>query len=387
MGLNDSKYNELKTGDYSMKSDFNLEEYLSNGVEYIVKGALKASLTNLKEGFFLAKYYFNCKRARRARINHERKGEHIPPFLIGSITNTCNLNCKGCYVKANHTCGEHAEEKLLAVSDWRKIFSEADKLGIRFILLAGGEPLLRRNVINAAADYKRILFPIFTNGTLQDDSYIKLFDKNRNLLPILSVEGEESFTDERRGSGIYTKVLSVMEQMKERGIFFGASITVTRENIQNVTDDSFVSNLYFKGCKVIFYVEYVPVDNNTVNLAPAQKERIYLSRMLSLLRVRFEDMLFLTFPGDEKSSGGCLAAGRGFFHINPFGKAEPCPFSPYSDTDLREKSLLEALRSPLFQKLNASNILIQDHTGGCVLFNQEEEVKRLQHLSEDISTK
>jgi MoaA/NifB/PqqE/SkfB family radical SAM enzyme len=92
-------------------------------------------------------------------------------------------------------------------------------------------------------------------------------------------------------------------------------------------------------------------------------------------------MLFISFPGDEKSSGGCLAAGRGFFHINPYGKTEPCPFSPYSDTDLREKTILEALKSPLFQKLNDQNILMQEHIGGCVLFEQEEEVKKLNNMN------
>jgi MoaA/NifB/PqqE/SkfB family radical SAM enzyme len=86
------------------------------------------------------------------------------------------------------------------------------------------------------------------------------------------------------------------------------------------------------------------------------------------------DVIFISFPGDEKATGGCLAAGRGFFHINPEGKAEPCPFSPYSDTNVKDLSLLEALDSPLFQKLNNSGLLLQEHTGGCVLFSREEQV-------------
>ena len=87
------------------------------------------------------------------------------------------------------------------------------------------------------------------------------------------------------------------------------------------------------------------------------------------------EMILLSFPGDEKSSGGCLAAGRGFFHINSHGDAEPCPFSPYSDTNIRDCTLRDALKSGLFRKLNDSGILMQDHTGGCVLFQHREFVE------------
>ena len=94
-------------------------------------------------------------------------------------------------------------------------------------------------------------------------------------------------------------------------------------------------------------------------------------------RSRHPEMLLISFPGDEMNSGGCLAAGRGFFHINAFGGAEPCPFSPYSDSSVVETSLLEALQSPLFQKLQQQGNLTQEHIGGCVLFAQEAQVKQL----------
>ena len=95
------------------------------------------------------------------------------------------------------------------------------------------------------------------------------------------------------------------------------------------------------------------------------------------LREEYEDMLFLSFPGDEKSSGGCLAAGRGFFHINSHGGAEPCPASPYSDINVKDTSLLEALNSKLFKSLREGSLLIDEHDGGCVLFEHENEVQKL----------
>ena len=85
-------------------------------------------------------------------------------------------------------------------------------------------------------------------------------------------------------------------------------------------------------------------------------------------------MIYISFPGDEKSSGGCLAAGRGFFHINSHGGAEPCPFSPYSDINVKDTSLKEALQSELFTALRNSNILADDHIGGCVLHEKNHVV-------------
>ena len=101
-----------------------------------------------------------------------------------------------------------------------------------------------------------------------------------------------------------------------------------------------------------------------------------MTKRLVLLREQYPELVFISFPGDEKTSGGCLAAGRGFFHINAYGGAEPCPFSAYSDTSLKEVPLEEALESPLFLKLQSSGTLIGEHTGGCVLFEQEELVKQ-----------
>ncbi len=59
------------------------------------------------------------------------------------------------------------------------------------------------------------------------------------------------------------------------------------------------------------------------------------------------------------------------------GGAELCPFSPYSDTNLKSCSLLEALQSPLFKKLAETEMLLGNHDGGCLLFEKESQVKEL----------
>lgn len=359
------------------KESLPLGEYLSNGVEKIVKNAVKATFSNPKEAAFMARFALSSKESSRRRAEAEKQGESIPPFLIASITSSCNLHCAGCYSRQNHACTDGAPVDQLTSDEWKKIFAEARDMGISFILLAGGEPLLRRDVIEAAGEYQDMLFPVFTNGTLLDDDYMKLFDKKRNLLPVLSIEGRRDKTDTRRGSGVYDRVTSLMSRLQERGLIFGVSVTVTSENLTEVTGAEFLDELLSRGCKAVIYVEFVPVNEESRHLAPGGKEREYLTGRLSVIRGEYENMVFLSFPGDEKSTGGCLAAGRGFFHINSHGGAEPCPFSPYSDINVKELSLREAMKSPLFTALRDGNFLTEDHDGGCVLFEKRADVEMI----------
>ena len=133
--------------------------------------------------------------------------------------------------------------KQLTSEEWLRIFDEADELGVSFILLAGGEPMLRRDIIEAAGKKPNILFPIFTNGTFMDEKYFDLFDRCRNLLPIMSIEGEREITDARRGSGIYDKLIANMDELHKRGLIFGASVTVTTENLKEVSSRPFLQSL------------------------------------------------------------------------------------------------------------------------------------------------
>ncbi len=380
--------------------DGELTAYLGRGIERLVKDAFATSWHNPREAAYLLRYTLAARRAQRKRVRLQRQGTAVPPFLIASITSSCNLQCKGCYARANHICSDsaakpfHSSEQnrflaggetnsirnvkpLLSEKRWDELFCEAQTIGVSFILLAGGEPLLRREVIQKAARHKDILFPVFTNGTVLDDELLCLFDKNRNLVPVLSVEGDAACTDQRRGSGVYDKLTKTMAAFSQKGMLFGVSVTVTTENIGAVTGNTFLQELKQNGCRIVFYVEYVPADGVSEHLAPTDTEREQLDHRLSALRRDGGDMLYLSFPGDEKSTGGCLAAGRGFFHINPYGAAEPCPFSPYSDSSVAEGSLLAALKSPLFAGLKENGLVGGEHIGGCALFLHEREVKAL----------
>jgi len=178
------------------------------------------------------------RRSAKIREKYERNGTHIPPFLIASISAECNLMCTGCYALAGGGCSDGHKREQLTAEQWRRIFQEASDIGISFVLLAGGEPLLRHDVIRSATGFDNIIFPVFTNGTLLNESYLDLMEKHRNLIPVLSVEGDAEKTDARRGNGVSEKIKQAAANFKKRGVLFGVSITVTTENQSDVTEPS-----------------------------------------------------------------------------------------------------------------------------------------------------
>lgn len=356
-------------------ASFDLEAYLAASTENIIKSMVKAAVFHPRESRFMAQFALAAKKAAALRQQAAEQGHHVPPFLIASITQRCNLHCVGCFARALETHGTDTDQ--LSATEWERIFREARDMGVSFLFLVGGEPLVRKDVIEKAAQFPEILFPVITNGTMLTGKYLALFDQHRNLLPVLSIEGDRHQTDARRGSGIYETLQTTMEQLQKRHIAFGASVTVTAENLSTVTDTPFLQQLQNAGCKAVLYVEFVPTSSSLQSLTLDDTGRAQLADRLAEIRRQDQSMLLLSFPGDEKSSGGCLAAGRGFFHINAHGGAEPCPFSPYADSNVRNRSLREAMDSPLFRNLQEQGFLTEDHDGGCVLYQKQQQVAAL----------
>lgn len=352
----------------------NLNALLGQGIGHILKTLTRYYIKNREGRAFLSRILPRFQKSAAIRNRYEESGTHIPPFLIASVASQCNLHCAGCYARAGGGCGGNSAQADLSADAWQAIFAEAAQLGIPFILLAGGEPFLRRDVIEAAAQNRDIVFPVFTNGTMLDENTLALLEAHRHVVPVFSIEGEAAETDNRRGAGVHAAVRAAMENLRDRGVLFGASITVTSENLSTVSSTPFISELRNSGCGLVFFVEYVPVDTSTKHLALNLKQLHALEHAVSVLKAHMDDMILLSFPGDEASLGGCLASGRGFFHINASGGAEPCPFSPHAKLNLQTSSILEVLQSDYFAGLRELAQTAGNHTGGCTLFEQEAAV-------------
>jgi MoaA/NifB/PqqE/SkfB family radical SAM enzyme len=307
---------------------------------------------------------FQRRQARRREAAAAR-GLVVPPILIASLTRRCNLHCTGCYSQALRPAGALRPEEL---SDERfmEVFREAIDLGVGTILLAGGEPLMRPSLVEKAAGLRGILLPLFTNGTLIDEAFIEAASRS-SLVPVISVEGEAGETDARRGEGIYAGAERKMAAMREKGLLFGASITLSSRNAELVLSKGFLDALGKSGISVLFIIEYVPVAPGTDGLVLRPEQKAALEET-----ARFASLPYpvVALPGDEEDYGGCLAAGRGFVHLSSEGKIEACPFAPFSDTDVAGRGLGEALASPLMAAIRERHGELSETRGGCALWNR-----------------
>jgi MoaA/NifB/PqqE/SkfB family radical SAM enzyme len=321
---------------------------------------------------FFAGAALRQRTAARRRADWERRGVHVPPMMITSITDRCNLKCGGCYAAGRPRSGKPE----LPVERWRAILSEADELGVSIVMVAGGEPFTRPAFMALTSEFDRMLFPVFTNGLLMTPEIVTSLRRRRNLIPVFSIEGSGRNTDARRGEGVSERVGRSMEALRDAGVFFGTSITVTRRNHDEVTDPEFIKPMIAGGCRIFFYVEYIPVTEGTEDLVLTETQKAGLEGTTQTLRRRF-NAEFVPFPGDEERYGGCLAAGRGFIHVGPDGSLEPCPFAPYTDVNLAAMGLKEALRSDFLRTIRENHDRLTETAGGCALWANREWVRSL----------
>ncbi len=347
--------------------DTSFSKILNESLKVFFIDAVKTTLRNPIQAYYFLRTIRWQKKAARIRADWKDQNVHVPPIMIFSITNRCNLRCKGCY---NQALRQSPQEEMSA-EKMGSVITEAKDLGISFVVIGGGEPLVREEIIDITKKFPEIIFLVFTNGLLIDDDLLRKLKGQNNFVPVISLEGLEEETDRRRGAGVYKRLQNIIKKIKRRGIFWSVSLTVTRLNYEAVTDSHFIQELCDFGCKLFFFVEYTPIKEGTEDWLLTEEQRENLIARRDLFRSKYQ-ALFIAIPGDEEEIGGCLSAGRGFVHISAEGNVEPCPFAPYSDTNLRDFSLKDALQSEFLRAIRQNHDQLHETEGGCALW-----VKRL----------
>jgi len=343
-----------------------------NSIKDFYRDLARISMREPRLALHFARTALDQREAAARRREAAEAGVQVPPFMIMSITRRCNLRCAGCFV---HEQDRPAGNEL-TMAEIRAILSDARDLGVSIVALAGGEPLTRPEIVDVAADFPEMLFPLITNGSLLDDALLDRLQSLRNVIPVISLEGLEFETDARRGDGVYQRALNTMARLQERRIFFGTSLMVTRRNFGLVTSRRFVRDLVGRGAKLFFYVDYVPIKAGTEHLIPSQAQRDAEPLTMLVLRSEFR-ATFVASSASEAEYGGCMAAGRGFVHVSSEGDLEPCPFSPFSDTNLRQAPLRVALQSRLLRSIRESGEHLSESDGGCALWAKRDWVQSL----------
>lgn len=302
----------------------------------------------MNETFDLYSYFrVSGSQAAQRRAEAKKLGIHVPEFMHADIAVKCNLSCPGCYKAGSHT---ECRERLLNVSEWDSMFREAEQLGVRFMFLAGGEPLLMRDVLERASRYSEICFLVLTNGTLLDKQYYEFFSSHRNVVPILCQEicSDMDLTNTGKSSYLYGSLRQAMEELGRREISYGASVGLTRENYRRVLSRGFLGDLNRRKCKGVLFLEYGLSGAERRNLMLEGEIRDQAEEELQILQEEFRDMIFFTFPREGRDSEKSFVRVEEMVQVTADGYVCPRLYRNVTGGNLKNQSLREILKEDLF---------------------------------------
>jgi MoaA/NifB/PqqE/SkfB family radical SAM enzyme len=323
---------------------------------------------SLFETLFYKAWFLGGKK----RDQFEAEHGFWPPFvMILSPTLHCNLRCQGCYTLGYGTKPELPYELV------KRVLAECQEMGIHFVTVLGGEPLLYPDLFRMIEEHPHIFFQIYTNGTLMTYEKARRLSELGNVLVVISIEGYEEETDRWRGEGVYKKIMNAFDCLREARVLLCSSATVTRENVEVVASEPFVDFMLEKGSFAQMYFLYIPVNGQAdFSLMVTPQQRDYLRRQVIHFRAT-KPIFFLDFWNDGPHVNGCIAGGRRYFHLNAKGDVEPCVYTHIAMDNIRDTTLAKALNSHLFRDIRARQPHNPNHLRPCMIIDNPHVMRDL----------
>jgi len=360
-------YNSLKELGRQQLEQEKLDKY------YFMSSIVEQVRKNLDKGFIKPKVMKKMAQVfvgdsftadRYKKINpvreayYEKYGDYPPQFLVLSPGKGCNLHCTGCYASADSAIAEKLDFETS-----RRIIREAhDIFGSRFITISGGEPFLYKSdgkhLVDLFEEFNDMFFLVYTNGTLITEGLANKLAELGNVTPAISVEGWEEQTDQRRGKGVYQRILKAMSNLRNAGVPFGISLTATSQNAEILLDDHFYDYFFNQlGVTYMWQFQLMPIgrgkDVMDLMVTPEQRVKLY-DQWAHLLEDKH--LPIADFWNSSSLSSGCIAYGRwnGYFYIDWNGNIMPCVFVPYYVDNVKDifangKTLGDAIQSKMFK--------------------------------------
>lgn len=297
---------------------------------------------------------------------------NIPWAILLDPTSACNLHCTGCWA------AEYGNKLNLTFEEIDDIVRQGKELGVYLYIYTGGEPLVRKDdLIRLCEKHDDCVFLCFTNATLIDEKFADEMLRVKNFIPAISLEGDEEATDSRRGKGTYQKVIHAMKLLRDRKLPYGISSCYTSANFDSITSDEYYQSLIDLGAYFIWYFHYMPVGNDAApELLPTPEQRETVYRRIRKLRAT-KPLFAMDFQNDAEFVGGCIAGGRRYLHINANGDVDPCVFIHYSNANIRECTLVEALQSPIFMAYHDNQPFNDNMLRPCPMLENPEFLRKM----------
>jgi MoaA/NifB/PqqE/SkfB family radical SAM enzyme len=315
---------------------------------------------------------FGVKGVRSVELYKKRlkRGEHFPPFLFISVISGCQLRCQGCWVDVA------APSKSIAIADLNRLIDDAKAHGNAYFGILGGEPFLYPHLIELFETHPDCYFQVFTNGQLITDAVAKELRRVGNVTPLISIEGSEIVSDQRRGRlNVLSKTLAGLENCRRNKLITGVATSVCQTNIDLVSE-SWLRRLIELGVHYAWFHTYRVIGPNAspeLALTPEQvlQVRRFAVQMRAKLPIAIVDAYW-----DDKGEALCPMATGVSHHISPYGDVEPCPIIQFATENIRD-------HVSVYELMNGSEFLrdfretAAKATQGCIVLERPDLVRDL----------
>lgn len=300
-----------------------------------------------------------------------KRGEYFPPFLYVSILNSCNLRCQGCWVDVA------AKQQTIDLAAMNKLIGEAKAMGNSFFGIVGGEPFMHPELFEILESHPDCYFQVFTNGQFITDEKAKRLKKMGNVTPLISVEGSEIVSDERRGRpGVLSKTMEGVQNALNNNLLVGVCTSVCKTNIDDLVTEKWVDRLIEMGVFYTWFHVYRPMGpDSSPELCLTPEQQLHLRKFVVEMRAK-KPIAIVDAYFDGEGQAICPAANGISHHINPWGGIEPCPIIQFATDNIHDDS------KPLFEKFNSPFLkefreLAQQTTRGCIVLERPDLLENL----------
>ena len=295
----------------------------------------------------------------------------FPPYLYISIINSCNLRCQGCWVDVAH------KQQKIDVAALNRTIHTAKKMGNSFFGLLGGEPFMHKELFEVLEAHPDAYFQVFTNGHFITDEVAQRLRKCGNVTPLVSVEGSEIISDERRGkAGVFSDTMRGLQNCLNHRVMTGVCTSLCQTNFDDLLTEQWVDQLIEMGVMYTWFHIYRPVGpESSPDLALTPEQQRQAREFVVEMRCK-KPIIVIDAYYDADGNALCPAATGFTHHINPWGDIEPCPIIQFSKESIHDERPLDVVFNESefltdFRKTAASS------TRGCIALERPDLIKAL----------
>lgn len=292
-----------------------------------------------------------------------KRGEFFPPFLYISVINSCNLRCQGCWVDVA------SKQQKIDITAMNKMLNEAKSMGNSFFGILGGEPFMHSELMEILETHRDCYFQVFTNGHFITDKVAKELRRIGNVTPLISVEGNEIVSDERRGQlNVYSKTMEGIHHCLNNKVMTGVCTSLCQTNF-DLLSEKWVDRLIEMGVLYTWFHIYRAVGPDAspeLCLTPEQQRQ---ARQFVVDMRAKKPIVIIDAYYDGEGQALCPAATGFTHHISPWGDIEPCPVIQLAKESIHDdRSLKQTFNESAF--LRDFRETAARHTRGCIILER-----------------